>query len=170
MGAKCLTFVLPGALVPLWELGTPVGSQGLGAATCPTWLSSFPLAALFPSGLAVGEKIFKTAGVVKSYSDAWQVCKEAKGQLASPRSAAENEAVTQLVRVQNEHAYLSMNDNTTEGRFTYPTGESLVYSNWASGEPNNRDEGQPENCVEIFPEGKWNDVPCSRKLLVICEF
>ena len=154
----------------MWELGTPVGSQGLGAATCPTWLSSFPLAALFPSGLAVGEKIFKTAGVVKSYSDAWQVCKEAKGQLASPRSAAENEAVTQLVRVQNEHAYLSMNDNTTEGRFTYPTGESLVYSNWASGEPNNSDEGQPENCVEIFPEGKWNDVPCSRKLLVICEF
>ena len=125
---------------------------------------------LFPDGLAAGEKIFKTAGAVKSYSDAWQVCREAEGQLASPRSAAENEAVTQLVRAKNNDAYLSMNDISTEGRFTYPTGEILVYSNWAKGEPNNSDEGEPENCVEIHPEGKWNDVPCSRQLLVICEF
>ena len=155
----------------MWELGTPVGSQGLGAATCPTWLSSFPLAALFPSGLAVGEKIFKTAGVVKSYSDAQQVCREARGQLASPRSAAENEAVTQLARAQNKHAYLSMNDDTTEGRFTYPTGESLVYSNWASGEPNNKAKnGGPENCLEIYLDGNWNDIECSEQRLVICEF
>ena len=132
----------------------------------------FPLslAVLFPSGLAVGEKIFKTAGVVKSFLDAQQVCREATGQLASPCSAAENEAVTQLVRAQNKQAYLSMSDIATEGMFTYPTGESLVYSNWASGEPNNNNDGQPENCVEIYPEGKWNDVPCSRELLVICEF
>ena len=125
---------------------------------------------LFPSGLAVGEKIFKMAGVVKSFLDAQKVCREATGQLASPRSAAENEAVTQLVRAQNKQAYLSMSDIATEGMFTYPTGESLVYSNWASGEPNNNNDGQPENCVEIYPEGKWNDVPCSKKLLVICEF
>ena len=125
---------------------------------------------LFPDGQAVGEKIFKTAGAVKSYSDAEQLCREAKGQLASPRSEAENEAVTQMVRAQKKNAYLSMNDISTEGRFTYPTGEILVYSNWAKGEPNNSDEGQPENCVEIHPEGKWNDVPCSKQLLVICEF
>ena len=78
--------------------------------------------------------------------------------------------MTQMVRAQKKNAYLSMNDISTEGRFTYPTGEILVYSNWAKGEPNNSDEGQPENCVEIHPEGKWNDVPCSRQLLVICEF
>ncbi|KAB0339394.1 hypothetical protein FD754_023937, partial [Muntiacus muntjak] len=115
---------------------------------------------LFPDGLAVGEKIFKTAGV----------CREARGQLASPRSAAENEAVAELVRAKNNDAYLSMNDISTEGRFTYPTGESLIYSNWAKGEPNNNNAGQPENCVQIYSEGKWNDVPCSTELLVICEF
>ena len=95
---------------------------------------------LFPDGLAAGEKIFKTAGAVKSYSDAWHVCREAEGQLASPRSAAENNAVTQLVRAKNKHAYLSMNDMSREGRFIYPTGESLVYSNWAPGEPNRSEE------------------------------
>ncbi|KAM9701431.1 collectin-43-like isoform 2-T2 [Dama dama] len=134
-------------------------------------VSQYRKAALFPSGLAVGEKIFKTAGAEKSYSDAQQVCREARGQLASPRSAAENEAVTQLVRVQNKHAYLIMNDISTEGRFTYPTGESLVYSNWASGEPNNKaKDGGPENCVEIYSDGNWNDIECSEQRLVICEF
>ncbi|KAI4529278.1 hypothetical protein MG293_020526 [Ovis ammon polii] len=132
--------------------------------------SQYKNAVLFPDGQAVGEKIFKTAGVVKSYSDAQQLCTEAKGQLASPRSAAENKAVTQLVRAHKENAYLSMNDISTEGRFTYPTGEILVYSYWATGEPNNSDDGQPENCVEISPEGQWNDIPCSKQLLVICEF
>jgi len=132
--------------------------------------SPLALAVVFPDGQAVGKKIFKTAGAVKSYSDAQQICREAKGQLASPRSAAENEAVAQLVRAKNNDAFLSMNDISTEGKFTYPTGESLVYSNWASGEPNNNNAGQPENCVQIYREGKWNDVPCSEPLLVICEF
>ncbi|XP_017897961.1 PREDICTED: collectin-46 [Capra hircus] len=132
--------------------------------------SQYKKAVLFPDGQAVREKIFKTAGVVKSYSDAQQLCTEAKGQLASPRSAAENEAVTQLARAHKENAYLSMNDISTEGRFTYPSGEILVYSNWASGEPNNSNDGQPEHCVEIYPEGKWNDIPCSEQRLVICEF
>ncbi|XP_052496799.1 collectin-43-like [Budorcas taxicolor] len=133
-------------------------------------VSQYRKAVLFPDGQAVGEKIFKTAGAVKSYSDAQQLCTEAKGQLASPRSAAENEAVTQLARAHKRNAYLSMNDISTEGRFTYPTGETLVYSNWATGEPNNSNDGQPENCVEISPEGKWNDIPCSEQRLVICEF
>ncbi|XDB65431.1 hypothetical protein AB1E18_018723 [Capra hircus] len=132
--------------------------------------SQYKKAVLFPDGQAVREKIFKMAGVVKSYSDAQQLCTEAKGQLASPRSAAENEAVTQLARAHKENAYLSMNDISTEGRFTYPSGEILVYSNWASGEPNNSNDGQPEHCVEIYPEGKWNDIPCSEQRLVICEF
>ncbi|ELR54933.1 Collectin-43, partial [Bos mutus] len=134
-------------------------------------VTQYRKAVLFPDGQAVGEKIFKTAGAVKSYSDAEQLCREAKGQLASPRSSAENEAVTQMVRAKNKHAYLSMNDISKEGKFTYPTGGSLDYSNWAPGEPNNRakDEG-PENCLEIYSDGNWNDIECREERLVICEF
>ena len=90
---------------------------------------------LFPSGLAVGEKIFKTAGVVKSFLDAQQVCREATGQLASPCSAAENEAVTQLVRAQNKQAYLSMSDIATEGMFTYPLGSHWSIPTGPVGSP-----------------------------------
>uniref|UniRef100_A0A1B0CMB6 Putative c-type lectin n=1 Tax=Lutzomyia longipalpis TaxID=7200 RepID=A0A1B0CMB6_LUTLO len=46
------------------------------------------------------------------------------------------------------------------------TGKPLIYTNWNTGEPNNRDEDTfiGENCTQIygqtkaFPIGKWNDV------------
>ena len=130
--------------------------------------SPLPLAVLFPDGRSVGEKIFKTAGSEKTFQDAQQVCTQAGGQLPSPRSAAENEALTQLATAQNKAAFLSMTDTRKEGTFIYPTGEPLVYSNWAPQEPNN--DGGSENCVEIFPNGKWNDKVCGEQRLVICEF
>ncbi|KAK2098074.1 hypothetical protein P7K49_023525 [Saguinus oedipus] len=131
-----------------------------------TWEKS--LIELFPNGQSVGEKIFKTTGVVKPFAEAQLVCTQFGGQLASPRSAAENAALQQLVIAQNEAAFLSMTDSKTEGKFTYPTGEPLVYSNWAPGEPNN--DGGSEDCVEIFANGKWNDRACGEKRLVVCKF
>ena len=130
--------------------------------------SPLPLVVLFPDGRSVGEKIFKTAGSEKTFQDAQQICTQAGGQLPSPRSAAENEALTQLATAQNKSAFLSMTDTRKEGTFIYPTGEPLVYSNWAPQEPNN--DGGSENCVEIFPNGKWNDKLCGEQRLVICEF
>ncbi|KAB0389673.1 hypothetical protein E2I00_010245 [Balaenoptera physalus] len=130
--------------------------------------SQYKKVELFPSGRGVGEKIFKTGGFEKTFQDAQQVCTQAGGQVASPRSEAENEALTQLVNDLNKAAYLSMTNDKKEGRFTYPTGEPLVYSNWAPGEPNN--SRGSENCVEIYSNGKWNDRACGEQRLVICEF
>ncbi|XP_014399692.1 PREDICTED: pulmonary surfactant-associated protein D isoform X2 [Myotis brandtii] len=124
---------------------------------------------LFPNGRGVDQKVFKAAGFQKPFQEAQQVCAQAGGQLPSPRSAAENKALQQLIEVENKGAaFLSMTDSKTEGKFIYPGGESLVYSNWKPGEPNNK--GGNEDCVEIFTNGKWNDIPCEEKRLVICEF
>ncbi|XP_062070862.1 pulmonary surfactant-associated protein D [Lepus europaeus] len=131
-------------------------------------LSIYRKVLVFPNGQGVGEKIFKAAGFEKHYVDAQRVCVQAGGQLASPRNAAENDALQELVAAQNKAAFLSMTDTKTEGTFTYPTGEPLVYSNWAPGEPNNN--GGAENCVEIFTNGKWNDKGCGEERLVVCEF
>ncbi|KAK1333812.1 hypothetical protein QTO34_006200 [Cnephaeus nilssonii] len=124
---------------------------------------------LFPNGRGVGQKVFKTAGFVKHFYEAQQVCAQAGGQLPSPRSAIEKEALQQLVEAEDKGAaFLSITAFWTEGTFTYPGGEPLVYSNWAPGEPNN--DGGKEHCVEILANGKWNDIPCGAKRLVICEF
>uniref|UniRef100_A0A8C6W1R9 Pulmonary surfactant-associated protein D n=1 Tax=Nannospalax galili TaxID=1026970 RepID=A0A8C6W1R9_NANGA len=130
--------------------------------------SRYKKAGLFPHGKSVGDKIFKTVDSEKPFEGAQEVCKQAGGQLATPRSAAENIALQQLVTIHNKAAFLSMTDVNTEGKFTYPTGEPLAYSNWAPGEPNNN--GGAENCVEIFTNGQWNDKACGEQRLVICEF
>ncbi|ELW61471.1 Pulmonary surfactant-associated protein D [Tupaia chinensis] len=130
--------------------------------------TQYKKAELFPNGRGIGEKIFKTGGFENSFKDAQKVCEQAGGQLASPRSAAENAALRELVSTQNKSAFLSMTDIKTEGKFIYPTGEPLVYSNWQRGEPNNH--GGEENCVEIFTSGKWNDQNCNKQRLVVCEF
>ncbi|XP_023603575.1 pulmonary surfactant-associated protein D-like [Myotis lucifugus] len=124
---------------------------------------------IFPNGRGVGQKVFKSAGFLQSSYEARQVCTQAGGQLPSPRSAAENQALQQLVHFENKGAaFLSMTDFWKEGWFTYPGGAFLVYSNWAPGEPN--DDSGREDCVEIMANGKWNDVPCGANRLVICEF
>lgn len=139
-----------------------------GAAETPT-VCPLLLVALFPHGRGIGEKIFKTGGFEGSFQDAQQVCAQAGGTLPSPRSAAENQALQQLVTAENKAAaFLSITDSKTEGEFTYPSGAPLVYSNWAPGEPNNN--GGNEDCVEIFSNGKWNDKSCGESRLVICEF
>ena len=51
--------------------------------------------------------------------------------------------------------------------FVTSEGKLLTYTNWDTGEPNNL--GSIENCVEMRDKGFWNDIPCSKKLPLICE-
>ncbi|KAM9702962.1 uncharacterized protein ACBT57_022957 [Dama dama] len=92
-------------------------------------------AVLFPDGQSVREKIFKTASSEKTFQDAQQICTQARGQLPSPHSADENEALTQLATAQNKAAFLSMTDTRKKRTFIYPMGEPLVYSTWAPMSP-----------------------------------
>ncbi|XP_036592412.1 pulmonary surfactant-associated protein D-like [Trichosurus vulpecula] len=123
---------------------------------------------LFPSGQAVGNKIFKTSGFEGNFDKATKSCKAAGGTVASPRDEAENKAVQKIVSRYGKAAFLGMTDIQKEGKFVYPTGDPLGYSNWEPGEPNNKGGG--ENCIEIFSNGKWNDKPCEEPHLIICEF
>uniref|UniRef100_G1M2Y3 C-type lectin domain-containing protein n=1 Tax=Ailuropoda melanoleuca TaxID=9646 RepID=G1M2Y3_AILME len=166
--AKSLSATLPIPPPPARSCPGRPGPSSAGSMASKSEILTLFLVELFPNGRAVGEKIFKTGGFEKTFEDAQQVCMQAGGQMASPRSAAENEALQQLATAQNKAAFLSMTDIKTEGKFTYPTGEPLVYSNWAPGEPN--DNGGSEDCVEIFTNGKWNDKNCREQRLVVCEF
>ncbi|XP_006129996.2 uncharacterized protein LOC102457721 isoform X1 [Pelodiscus sinensis] len=122
----------------------------------------------FPNGRIVGEKIFMTSGYEGNFESLKQRCSQAGGQLASPRNAAENTAIHQIVALYNKPVFLGINDIQTEGRFKYLNGENIVYSNWEPREPNN-DKGA-EDCVEVYTSGKWNDKSCGERRLIVCEF
>ncbi|XP_030426746.1 pulmonary surfactant-associated protein D-like isoform X2 [Gopherus evgoodei] len=123
---------------------------------------------LFPNGMTVGEKIFKTEGSEGNFETSKAACSQAGGLLASPRNSAENSAIQQIAARHKKMPFLGINDIQTEGTFKHLNGEALGYSNWASNEPNNA-EGI-EDCVEVYSSGKWNDKSCGEKRLIICEY
>ncbi len=78
--------------------------------------------------------------------------------LAVITSAAEN---TFLRDTFNRWGWIGFSDHLDENTFRAiagpETGNSITYSAWASGEPNNVDN---EDCVVFITGGQWNDVPC----------
>ncbi|MDP7649963.1 MAG: lectin-like protein, partial [Candidatus Thalassarchaeaceae archaeon] len=47
-------------------------------------------------------------------------------------------------------------DEEEEGNWKWVTGEAWSFQKWASGEPNNVGG---EDVIEMYPNGKWNDLP-----------
>lgn len=83
--------------------------------------------------------------------------------LVSIQSQDENDCiVSSLVNLGLNTAadviWIGYNDETTEGTFAWYDQSPITYTNWASGEPNN--SGGDEDCVQIYPNGGWNDLPC----------
>ena len=51
--------------------------------------------------------------------------------------------------------------------FAWSDGTTLRYTNWKRGEPNNWDEN--EDCIHLYADGKWNDIPCSTPSSFVCK-
>ena len=75
-----------------------------------------------------------------------------------------------LADISYKFVFIDGTDASKEGTFVSSvTGAPLTYLPWAGGEPNNYQE---EDCLNIHlyrPRGKWNDIPCDRKLPSVCE-
>ncbi|XP_043845849.1 pulmonary surfactant-associated protein D-like [Dromiciops gliroides] len=114
----------------------------------------------------VGEKMFMVVVSEGTFEEGKIICSQRGALLPTPKNGRENEALKELAEQFNKQIYLGMSDEKTEGTFQYLNGETLIYNNWASHEPNG---GRKENCVEIYTNGKWNDKSCTEKRLVVCE-
>ncbi len=54
--------------------------------------------------------------------------------------------------------WMGFNDAASEGSWVWSNGESVVYTNWNSGEPN---DASGEDCAHTYSSGTWNDIPCT---------
>nr|XP_033798676.1 pulmonary surfactant-associated protein D-like [Geotrypetes seraphini] len=124
-------------------------------------------ALIFTIGKEVGSKLFVTDGLEYDYETARRVCSRAGGLVAAPRTADENHALQEIVSKHDKRAFLGITDIQI-GTFQYSTGETITYTNWYPSEPNNIKGA--EYCVELRSDGKWNDIICTKKKLLICEF
>eukprot|EP00058_Branchiostoma_floridae_P010640 XP_002596128.1 hypothetical protein BRAFLDRAFT_66146 [Branchiostoma floridae] len=60
--------------------------------------------------------------------------------------------------------------------FVWYDGSAIAYTNWAKDEPNNNNNNdpedttiEPENCVEMYRDGKWNDKECYAQRGYVCK-
>lgn len=113
-------------------------------------------------------QVFFDANFVQ-WSDASAHAQSLGGYLATITSEAENIFLTAMTF--NGQAYLEswigLTDELVEGTFVWLTGEPLIYTNWAPGEPNDyqpaggEDYGilSPPVEIDINVPGSWNDLP-----------
>ncbi len=86
------------------------------------------------------------------------------GHLVTIGSAAEDAFVYSTFSVGDDSRalWIGLNDVAVEGTFVWSSGEPVVYTNWAAGEPT--DTGGVEDWAHIFPGidprvTMWNDAP-----------
>eukprot|EP01051_Picozoa_sp_SAG22_P025270 SAG22_NODE_7406_length_742_cov_36.537455_1_plen_210_part_10 len=141
----------------LGEAGLEVacGSGGSQHASCASgWtFADDACFKLFGDGVLVGEPPL-------SWADAEEACQEMGSQthLASVTSAKKQAAVAHLVLTgaTTGAVWIGLNDMAEEGSFVWSDDEPLEYSNFALGNPDNRDDGGGKDTAN-GPNGGPND-------------
>ena len=69
----------------------------------------------------------------------------------------------------SEAFWIGLNDRATEGTFEWVSGEAVLYTNWAPGEPNNGNAGQDYVQMNYSSSRQWDDTIGSDRLQGIIE-
>lgn len=102
----------------------------------------------------------------KSWTDALDSCRTDGVELTAIGSQAEHDFLDGWNG--SLMTWIGLNDVHTPDTFTWSNGESLVYENWHTDQPDNA--GGVESCVEIRGNnGLWNDALCSLTKSFVCE-
>jgi hypothetical protein len=87
-----------------------------------------------------------------TWTSAKQACINMGGHLVTFGSAAENNFIFNTW----PSGWIGFTDEVVEGQWKWVTGETVVYTNWNGGEPNNAGN---EDYAQFVTNGKWNDLP-----------
>jgi hypothetical protein len=80
------------------------------------------------------------------------------GYLARVESSSENGTLAAMSSV---NTWIDGSDAAVEGTWKFSNGDSVSYTNWASGEPNNSGD---QDCIQFYDNGTWDDLSCSGTL------
>ncbi|KAL6489709.1 hypothetical protein MHYP_G00000540 [Metynnis hypsauchen] len=131
-------------------------------------LSTMEKATSFPIFKRVGQKYYASNGMKEKFAEGLKFCTDAGGTLVLPRSEAENTALSAMhATLGSTYILLGTTDIETEGQFVDLSKKPLTFTSWMPNEPNNH-QGK-EDCVGIYTNAKWNDLPCDSDVSVVCE-
>ncbi|KPP79615.1 macrophage mannose receptor 1-like, partial [Scleropages formosus] len=105
-----------------------------------------------------------------SWPESRYYCQLANSELASLHSRAEVEFLRNINYTKSHNVWIGLTKNIYYG-WSWTDQTSLGFLNWAPGEPNSAihpgDTGG-EDCVEMYPDGQWNDNNCVQKRGFAC--
>ena len=104
----------------------------------------------------------------KTFEEANSACQDKGGFLVEPRSAELNTALAAFTW-ETSHLWIGAKRlDSPESSFTWLTdNESITYTNWDSGQPNNYRGNQ--KCLSIKQNYRWDDAPCTMVNDYICQ-
>ncbi|MEL7334182.1 MAG: DUF4347 domain-containing protein, partial [Cyanobacteria bacterium J06560_2] len=91
----------------------------------------------------------------KNWTQAQAEAASLGGNLVTINTAAEETWLKQTFG--DEGYWIGLNDIDTEGMFEWASGESVGYTNWAPGEPNNGGGNQDYGWMNYGPALQWDD-------------
>ena len=93
-----------------------------------------------------------------SFSECEDYCEERGGHLAVINSEEENYAIySYLLEKDRDHTFFGFTDRGDEGDWEWVDGSPVTYTNWASGQPNNKGGGEDYAQFNGKNSGSWND-------------
>ncbi len=123
-----------------------------------------------------GGSIYSFCSGGRGYWAARELCRSRGQDLALIEDATENDFVVEEVYARGLGvAYVGLHDDGHEGDWRGSAEETLTYSAWAPGEPNDDcGRGCDENCGVVGWDGRaasssWNDVNCGLDFATVCE-
>ncbi|XP_043213020.1 lectin BRA-3-like [Amphibalanus amphitrite] len=102
-----------------------------------------------------------------SWHGARQICEEMQWGAHLTSIATEDENAFINSQFGHLQPWIGLNDMDTEGDWKWANGESLVYTNWDAGQPDNTDC----DCAYIWKTegGTWDDTYCNVAFHFVCE-
>ncbi len=108
--------------------------------------------------------------VDKTWTNAKAACASYSGSyLASITASAEHNQIVSGFSFPSQSTFFGFNDLTTEGSFVWDHGETVSYTNWQSGQPDN--SGGSQDCAVLYQpfSYKWDDNNCTTTYDYLCE-
>ncbi|XP_069062033.1 lectin-like [Pleurodeles waltl] len=99
----------------------------------------------------------------------WMYCRKVirGGRLASIHAYWVNRQLAKMCHANAPRAWVGGLYLHEAKNYVWTDGTEMDYQNWSRGEPNLLAK---EFCIEMFGNGKWNDLPCKVKQAYICEY
>ncbi|KAK0140766.1 Macrophage mannose receptor 1 [Merluccius polli] len=113
----------------------------------------------------------RNGGKGSSWPEAQHRCNQARAELVSIHTRAEMVFLLQH-NFTKHHVWIGLTRDRNLG-WGWTDNTGLDYVNWADGEPNEAfhpGDAVDENCVEMYPDGRWNDNNCLQKRGFACRY